>query len=158
MLIDILFTDFSYDNLGIPMNPENPVYVYDPGFIDHGLGGYLATRPDYASFATANDGKFKVPTLRNVDVRPEEDFVKAYGHNGYFKSLEGIVHFYNTRDVLETCPDDYTEEEALADNCWPAPEVSANLNTGELGDLGLTPDEEAAIVAFLITLSDGYVP
>jgi cytochrome c peroxidase len=25
--------------------------------------------------------------------------VKAYGHNGFFKSLEEIVHFYNTRDV-----------------------------------------------------------
>ena len=44
-------------------------------------------------------GKQKVPTLRNVDLRPEKKFVKAYGHNGYFKSLEEIVHFYNTRDV-----------------------------------------------------------
>jgi len=23
----------------------------------------------------------------------------VFGHNGYFKSLEEIVHFYNTRDV-----------------------------------------------------------
>jgi cytochrome c peroxidase len=153
-----LFTDFSYDNLGIPINPENPVYDYDPGFVDLGLGGYLATRPDYAMFAAANDGKFKVSTLRNVDLRPSSDFVKAYGHNGYFKSLEGIVHFYNTRDVLDTCPGDYTEEQALADNCWPAPEVSENMNSTELGDLGLTADEEAAIVAFLKTLSDGYMP
>jgi hypothetical protein len=41
-------------------------------------------------------------------------------------------------------------------NCWPAPEVSANLNTEELGNLGLTEDEENAIVVFLKTLSDGY--
>jgi cytochrome c peroxidase len=40
------------------------------------------------------------PTLRNVDKRPSPDFVKAYGHNGYFKSLKQIVHSYNTRDVL----------------------------------------------------------
>jgi cytochrome c peroxidase len=42
-------------------------------------------------------------TLRNVDKRPRPDFVKAYGHNGYFKSLKEIVHFYNTRDTLPRC-------------------------------------------------------
>ena len=86
-----------------------------------------------------------------------QDFVKAYAHNGYFKSLEGIVHFYNTRDVKAVCPDAVTEAEALAADCWPPPEVAENVNTDELGDLGLTPEEEAAIVAFLKTLSDGYV-
>jgi len=153
-----LFTDFTFDNLGIPINPENPVYTYNPGFIDLGLGGFLATRPDYAQYAEANYGKFKVPTLRNVDKRPFNDFVKAYGHNGYFKSLEAIVHFYNTRDVKPVCPGAFTEAEALAANCWPPPEVSENLNTEELGNLGLTSEEEAAIVAFLKTLSDGYQP
>jgi len=49
------------------------------------------------------DNRFRVPTLRNVDKRPRPDFVKAYGHNGYFKSLKEIVHFYNTRDVLLKC-------------------------------------------------------
>jgi hypothetical protein len=39
---------------------------------------------------------------------------------------------------------------------WPDPEVAANVNTDELGNLGLTADEEAAIVAFMKTLSDGY--
>jgi cytochrome c peroxidase len=152
-----LFTDFTFDNLGVPKNPENPVYTYNPAFIDLGLGGFLATRPDYAMYADANMGKHKVPTLRNVDLRPSTDFIKDYGHNGYFKSLWGIVHFYNTRDVLPTCPGDYTEAQALAANCWPAPEVSMNLNTEELGNLGLTRAEEQAIVAFLKTLSDGYV-
>ena len=112
-------------------------------------------------------GKHKVPTLRNVDLRPDAAVVKAYGHNGYFKSLEGIVHFYNTRDIRPTCPEDgafgvYTEAEALAydggNGCWPEPEVSENVNDDELGDLGLSPDEEAAIVAFLKTLSDGFPP
>jgi len=93
-----------------------------------------------------------------VDLRPDPGFVKAFGHNGYFKSLEGIVHFYNTRDVLPTCPGAYTEAQALAANCWLAPEVPENVNVDELGDLGVTPEEEAAIVAFLKTLSDGYVP
>jgi cytochrome c peroxidase len=31
-----------------------------------------------------------------------------------------------------------------------------NVNTDELGDLGLTPEEEDAIVAFMETLSDGF--
>ena len=46
-----------------------------------------------------NMGRFKVPTLRNVDKRPHPAFVKSYMHNGYFTSLEAVVSFYNTRDV-----------------------------------------------------------
>jgi cytochrome c peroxidase len=135
-----LFTDFTFDNLGVPVNPENPVYDYDPGFIDYGLGGFLLTRPDYISMAPVNMGKQKVPTLRNVDKRPGIGFTKAYMHNGVFKSLKEVVHFYNTRD----------------DGSWPAPEVSANVNKVDLGKLGLTDGEENAIVAFMKTLSDGY--
>ena len=81
-------------------------------------------------------------TLRNVDKRPFEGFIKAFGHNGFFKSLEEVVHFYNTRDV----------------ESWPDPEVPENVNADELGDLGLTSQEEAAIVAFIKTLTDGYTP
>ena len=80
-------------------------------------------------------GKQKVPTLRNVDLRPTKHFIKAYAHNGYFKSLEEIVHFYNTRDVPGAG--------------WPPPEVAANINTTEMGNLGLNHGEELAIVAFL---------
>ena len=153
---DAFFTDFTFDNLGIPQNPENPAGVA-PYFVDPGLGGFLKNAGYYEEVYMAEWGKHKVPTLRNVDLRPDDDgFIKAYGHNGYFKSLEGILHFYNTRDVLPTCPGAYTEAEALAANCWPAPEVTENVNTDELGNLGLTPEEEAAIVAFLKTLSDGY--
>ena len=152
------FTDFTFDNLGVPKNPENPVYDVDPDFIDLGLGGFLMNTGYLEEVYEAEMGKQKVPTLRNVDLRPDEDFVKAYTHNGYFKTLEGIVHFYNTRDVKLVCPDDYTEAEALAANCWPPPEVLENVNTDELGNLGLSPEEEAAIVAFLKALSDGFPP
>lgn len=151
-----LFTDFSYSNLGIPKNPANPVYRTDPDFVDQGLGGFLATRPDYAAFAQANNGKQRVPTLRNLDKSPLDGAVKAYGHNGYFKTLEGIVHFYNTRDTKPACPGPYTEAEALANDCWPAPEVADNMNMQDLGNLHLTEAEERALVAFLQTLSDGY--
>jgi len=96
-----------------------------------------------------------------VDKRPSPDVVKAYSHNGYFKSLKGIVHFYNTRDAKPSCESlsiyDATEEMALDNNCWPEPEVAANVNTKELGNLHLTEAQEDALVAFLKTLSDGYV-
>ena len=152
-----LFTDYTFDNLGVPQNPENPAGVA-PDFVDPGLGGFLKNAGYPEEVYMAEWGKQKVPTLRNVDLRPDGDDVKAYAHNGYFKTLEGIVHFYNTRDVKPVCPGLYTEAEALAADCWPAPEVAENVNTDELGDLGLTPEEEAAIVAFLKTLSDGFEP
>src|ERR1035437_2444625 len=141
----VLFTDFTYANLGVPKNPMNPFYsefAFNPlgaSWIDLGLGGYLKSAGYDVSVYTPELGKFKVPTLRNVDARPSAGFVKAYGHNGYFKSLEEIVHFYNTRDVPGAG--------------WPAPEYAANM-TSEVGNLGLTPAEEEAIVAFLKTLTD----
>jgi cytochrome c peroxidase len=175
-----LFTDFTFDNLGVPKNPENPFYEMDQVFlddgkpindlgsdwIDEGLGGFLQqlvnTYNDFGGWRTLphvtavkdmsigeleaqvviNVGKQKVPTLRNVDKKPGKGFVKAYMHNGVFKSLKEVVHFYNTRDVAP----------------WPPSEVSANVNTDELGNLGLTEEEEDAIVAFMTTLSDGYKP
>jgi cytochrome c peroxidase len=130
------------------ISPENPFYGMPPKFnpqgedwVDYGLGGFLAHAGFDPEVYEPQLGKQKVPSLRNVDLRPSPDFVKAYGHNGYFKSLEEITHFYNTRDV----------------EFWPPPEVAETVST-ELGNLGLTLDEEAAIVAFMRTLSDGYVP
>jgi cytochrome c peroxidase len=148
------FTDFTFANLGVPQNPENPALIADPTFIDQGLGGYLKTRGETADVYEPEIGKMKVPTLRNVDKKPLAESIKAYTHNGYFKTLKGVVHFLNTRDVKATCPGLYTEAEALAANCWPAPEVADNLNTNMLGNLGLSDEEEDAIVAFLKTLSD----
>jgi cytochrome c peroxidase len=158
-----LLTDFTFDNLGVPRNPENPWYRAErnpsgAAWVDNGLGAFLATRSEWRGFAEANMGKHKVPTLRNVDRRPIGAFVKAYMHNGYFKTLRGLVHFYNTRDVKPVCRGPLTEQDALARNCWPAPEVAANVNTEELGNLGLTPAEEHALVVFMTTLSDGYAP
>jgi cytochrome c peroxidase len=151
-----LFTDFTFDNLGVPKNPDNPFYSMDTvylgdgspinpegaAWIDPGLGGFLMNHPNSAWQAMAPDnwGKHKVPTLRNVDKRNGNNFPKAFMHNGVFKSLKEVVHFYNTRDV----------------EMWPPPEVGINVNTDELGDLGLTDEEEDAIVAFMKTLSDGY--
>jgi len=46
-----------------------------------------------------------------------------------------VINFYNTQD------------QEGAD--WPEPKVKTNINTDELGDLGLTPEEEDLIVLFL---------
>jgi cytochrome c peroxidase len=153
-----LFTDFTYDNLGVPANLKNPALLADPSFVDKGLGGFLQAAGYPASVWMEEMGKVKVPTLRNVDRRPMGGgMVKAYMHNGVFKSLKEVVHFYNTRDVLPDCAT-VTGPPVIGTNCWPAPEIAQNVNTDELGDLGLTADEEDAIVAFLKTLSDGFMP
>ena len=131
----IVFTDFTYDNLGVPRNQDNPFYslpkAFNPlrsAYIDLGLGGSGRAEVN----AKDEMGKMKVPTLRNIGK------TAPYAHNGYFTNLKSIVHFYNTRDV----------------ESWPAPEVADNLNRDELGNLGLTDSEEDAIVAFMMTLDD----
>jgi len=164
-----LFTDFAYHNIGIPKNPDNPFYFmprrFNPerrNFVDRGLAATLENfflsqqappgegtppKPLNKQITPQDiddaEGRHKTPTLRNVNLRPFTGFVKAYGHNGVFKSMEEIVHFYNTRDV----PGE-----------WEEPEVPVNLTQGIVGDLGLTEEEELAIVAFMATLSDGYEP
>lgn len=147
-----LFTDFTYDNLGVPRNRANLFYTQAPefnpqgfGFVDAGLGDHVKDRLE--------DGKFKVPTLRNIAR------TAPYMHNGYFKTLRGVVDFYNTRDLKPRCRNDWaTEVQALREGCWPAPEVAANVNHDELGKLGLTEREVDDLVAFLMTLTDGYQP
>jgi cytochrome c peroxidase len=129
-----LFTDSTYDNLGIPKNPANPFYAmaaFNPdgaAYLDRGLGAVLN--------APAEDGKFRVPTLRNVAL------TAPYGHNGYFADLRAVVDFYNTRDTRP----------------WPAAEVASTMNKDELGNLKLSDTDIDDLVAFMYTLSDGYAP
>ena len=65
------------------------------------------------------------------------------------------LDFYNSRDVKPRCKDRFTDAStAQALGCWPEPEVAQNLNKTELGNLGLTVQEQADLVSFLKTLSD----
>ena len=80
-------------------------------------------------------------TLRNIAV------TGPYMHNGAFKTLKAVVHFYNTRDVAGAVNPE-------TGNPWRAPEVPETMNVDELGNLGLSDEEEDAIVAFLKTLTD----
>ncbi len=171
-----LFTDFTASNLGVPRNSAVQFYFegkpdergYSPNtagaaYVDMGVGFFLRKlkslsgqlNPDsrWIEMAPKFDAKFQVPTLRNVDMRPTPDFVKAYMHNGYFKSLKEVVHFYNTRDVLPKCKAGDPGEKVT---CWPPPEDPTNLNKRQLGDLKLTDTEEDDLVAFLKTLTDDY--
>lgn len=95
--------------------------------IDLGLGAIVSKEEE--------NGKFRVPTLRNIAL------TAPYGHNGYFKTLREIVHFYNVRDVSDE---------------FPSAEYPATINRDELGNLELTPEEEADLVAFMETLTDGF--
>ena len=145
-----LFTDFTYDNIGIPKNYGSDFLHLAPAFnpdgidfLDVGLGG------------TVNDpslyGAFKVSTLRNIAL------TAPYGHNGYFGSLDEVVDFYATRDVKPPCIDaQIGAGDAEALGCWPAAEFPMTMNIDELGDLPLTDRDKHDLVAFLNTLTDGF--
>ena len=191
-----LFTANTFNNTGIPKNPDNPYYDqtnatedplgYNPlgaAYIDYGLGDFLypqASLPDGNIGAGSNgdgdylkiNGAFKTPTVRNVDTRPDTDFVKCYGHNGFFKSLAQVVHFYNTRNLTTVRGEviDFTKPHPYAglrgkplwpepENPWPDTLVNpTGARDGLIGNLGLTPQQEADLVAFLQTLSDAPPP
>ena len=131
----ILFTDFSYDNIGVPRNENNPFYnqsaTVNPAganFIDLGIGAVVSQRE--------HNGKFRVPTLRNIAISA------PYFHNGSFKTLKEVIHFYNVRDVNPSA--------------FAAPEVLENVNRDELGNLKMTAEEERQLETFLETLTDHY--
>jgi cytochrome c peroxidase len=173
-----LFTDTTYNNLGLPKNVNLPWYSENtpdqwgftgnpagPAFVDLGMGLFLngydgaLVNTSWASLLPTFQGKFQTSTARDAAMVPYPGFVKAYMHNGYLLSLKEVVHFYNTRDVYPfpvtsgNCPSGTIEKVT----CWPMPEVSANENM-TIGNLHLTATEEAEIVAFLQTLVDGYQP
>lgn len=161
-----LFTDFSYHNLGIPKNPENPFYAmpekWNPdgiNWVDNGLGGFLKSAGYGPEVYEPEMGKFKTPTLRDIDLRPDPDFVKAYGHNGFFKSLDamdGIIHFYAWRAMMDNggmgggmgggamTPDP---------NMFPPPELDQNRIVMQPFNFMMDGQK---LVAFLKTLSRGY--
>jgi cytochrome c peroxidase len=131
----VLFTDFTYDNIGVPRNTINPFYsqplTINPAgsnFVDLGIGA-VVNQPQH-------NGKFKVPTLRNIAV------TAPYFHNGSFATLRDVIHFYNVRD--------------LNSGEFGPPEYSQNVNMTELGNLQLSAIEEYQLEKFLETLTDHY--
>jgi len=150
-----LFTDFTYDNIGVPRNMAIPANA-DPAYFDLGLCGPFRT--DLAQRADLC-GAFKVPTLRNIAV------TAPYFHNGRFKTLKEVVGFYVRRD---TNPEEWypLKPDGSVDKFDDLPpQYQANVNTTEVPynrKLGaapaLTPDEIDLVLEFLGTLTDGYKP
>ncbi len=111
-----VFTNYSYANIGVP---ENPMV---PGGPDLGLGP-VVNDPE-------QNGKFKIPTLRNIEFSP------PYTHNGSFPTLREMVSFINDSSA-------YT------------PEVQENID-GRVGNMNLSESDIDDVVSFLVTLTDNY--
>lgn len=150
-----VFTDFTYDNLGVPRNAAIPANQ-DANYFDLGLCG-----PDRTDLSNRRDlcGKFKVPTLRNIAI------TAPYFHNGKFDTLEQVVGFYVRRD---TNPEQWyplNNDGTVNKFDDLPPDLTGNVNTTEVpynrqpGDApALTPAEIDDVVAFLKTLTDGFLP
>lgn len=149
-----LFTDFTYDSLGVPRNAaiaaNKDAAHFDLGLCQSGRGGKFAL--------PAECGKFKVPTLRNVATR------QVFFHNGQFKNLREAVAFYVSRDTdpAQWYPATTRGKVRKYDDLPQA--HHGNVNRDE-APYGLKPGDKPALsdqeiddlVAFLATLNDGYV-
>ena len=148
-----LFTDFSFDNLGVPRNPAIGANA-DQGYFDLGLCG--PDRTDLAA-STALCGEFKVPSLRNVATR------RVFFHNGRFDNLRDVIAFYVRRDTnpeqwygrnkngsinkFDDLPEQYKRNVNVTEGPYNRqPGMAPALNAQEIDD----------VIAFLGTLTDGY--
>jgi len=148
-----LFTDFSYDALGVPRNMQIPANA-DPTYLDLGL----CQRPELADRKDLC-GAFKVPSLRNVARR------KGFFHNARFTSLKDAITFYVQRDTNpeKFYPVDQNGTVLKFDDL--PPEYHRNVNTVEV-PYNRRPGEAPALdeaeiddlMAFLGTLDDGFTP
>jgi len=192
------FTMYCYANIGVPKNIDNPYYQqtdkesnphgYNPlgtKYIDYGLGANPNPAPDGTRFYKNVPGDipefrglFKAPSMRSTDERPSPNFVKAYMHNGVFKSLKDVVHFYNKRniavgangkeiafDLRKGPPSGYTPlfpPPEVLDNVQnvtgvpPSQATSATEANGQVGNLQFSAQQEDDLVNFLKILTDRY--
>ena len=157
-----LFTDFSYDNLGVPRNADIPANS-NAGYYDLGLCG-----PDRTDLKTAHPdvcGQFKVPTLRNIAL------TAPYFHNGRFATLKEALQFYVQRDTnperwyplnADGSVNKFDDLPRPADGEY---DYRRNVNITEVpydrkpGEAPRLSDAEIDdLIAFLNTLTDGYTP
>jgi len=148
-----LFTDFSYEALGVPRNRSIPA---NRDAMHADLGLCRGQRSGRAA-SDSECGKFKVPTLRNVGLR------HVFFHNGHIRSLRDAVAFYARRDThpAEWYPQQTDGSVASFDDLPPSlrqnvlrgqvpydrkPGQRPRLSEAEIGD----------VVSFLLTLTDGW--
>ena len=99
------------------------------GFSNNGLDSIFSDLGHGAvsGFAVDN-GKFKIPTLRNVE------YSFPYMHDGRFETLEDVIEHYNSGGVASETIDPFMKF--------------------QFGGLDLSDQKKAALKAFLLTLSD----
>ena len=134
------FSNYRYHNIGVPVNSAlRDANGRGVTHVDHGLLGNPAiTDP-------AQDGKFRVPTLRNVAL------TAPYMHNGIFKDLRTVVKFYNKYQAKGSKAQINPE----TGEQWGAPEVAENLALEELQSTRALDDQRIdALVAFMRMLTD----
>lgn len=150
-----LFTDHQYEALGAPRNAAL-VGNRDPDHFDLGVCGPYRT--DIAE-QTQYCGMFLTPTLRNTATR------HAFFHNGVFHSLEQVMDFYNFRDtspekVFPRATDGTVQKyDDLPQKYHANVDVTDPPFDRHPGDKpAMSEQDEADIIAFLKTLTDGYKP
>lgn len=134
------FSNYEYHNIGVPQNTAaRAINGVAADFIDRGL----LDNPQVDD--PKQEGKFKVPTLRNVAV------TAPYMHNGVFRDLRTVVLFYNKYNSKSEARQINPETGAP----WRAPEVAHSLSVKELTHGPALEDVRIdALVAFMKTLTD----
>ena len=134
------FTNYRYHNIGLPPNVTlrskngSAIDRRDHGLLEH---------PDVDELAL--DGKFKVPSLRNVAV------TAPYMHNGVFRELKTAILFYN-KYTIRTKQSQTNPESGLP---WGEAEVPETIDIDLLNQGQPIDDGRAeALIAFLNTLTD----
>lgn len=149
-----LFTDYQFEALGVPRNPEIRANA-QADYFDEGACGPLRRdqqqQPHYC-------GLFKTPGLRNVSSR------RVFFHNGRFHTLREALRFYVQRDTdpQRWYPRDRQGQIIKFDDLPPA--LRGNVDvidrplTRHLGDSPAWTDAEIDdVIAFLKTLDDADV-
>jgi cytochrome c peroxidase len=148
------FTDYGLVAVGAPRNAAIPANQ-DPSFFDLGLCGPLrGDLRDRAEYC----GRFKTPSLRNVATR------RVFLHNGSFHTLRQVMEFYVQRDTNpeKWYPRDANGNARKFDDLPAAYRVNVDVEPpfgGHPGDRpALSDDEIDDVVAFMRTLTDGFLP
>lgn len=115
------------DNFVPGGGPANNNGLENP-YIDKGIGEI--------SGRTQDEGLFKVPSLRNIEL------TAPYMHDGRFATLEQVVEHYNSGVV------------AHPNLSPPLRNPPGSPNAGQPRRLNLTTAQKAALVAFMKTLTD----
>jgi cytochrome c peroxidase len=158
-----LFTDFTFEGLGVPRNNNIPANVAHPGmpvsYYDLGLcTAQNPTAPHTLPASAQYCGLFKTPTLRNAATR------QSFFHNGVFHNLTDLINWYNTRDTNPAAWYPTVKGVVQKFNDMPAA-YQANLDHVDVpfdglpvgGTPHMTTQDTADLQCFLKTLVDGYV-